>query len=98
MPDRAETLKALNQVLAVAIVDGVLFLVLLYVAFVDRSDSAVSVIGPIHGVGFLGLLFLTVKGASDGRWPWWFPAVTLVTGGPPGSLLGDLKLRRDLKA
>jgi integral membrane protein len=98
MPHRPDTLKALNRVLAVALADGLLFLVLLYVAFVDRSDSAVSIIGPIHGLGFLLLLFLTAKGAGEERWGWWFPAVTLVTGGPPGSLIGDLKLRRDLKA
>jgi hypothetical protein len=27
-------------------------------------------------------------------WGWWFPGVVLVTGGPLGSLLGELRLRR----
>ena len=93
-PTDASTRKLLNAVLAVGIADALLLLVLLYVAFVDRSDAAVSAIGPIHGVGFLVLLGLTLKGAGDGRWGWWFPGIVLVTGGPVGSIAGDLILRR----
>jgi hypothetical protein len=86
--------KLLNTVLAVGIADGLLLVVLLYFAFVDRSDSAVSILGPIHGIGFLILLFLTVRGAGEKQWGWWFPAVVVVTGGPVGSIAGDLVLRR----
>jgi hypothetical protein len=86
--------RLLNAVLAVGIADALLLLVLLYVAFVDRSDAAVSIIGPLHGIGFVILLGLTAKGAGDGRWGWWFPLVVLVTGGPLGSIVGDLVLRR----
>jgi hypothetical protein len=95
-PDVASTKKLLNVVLAVGIADLLLFLVLIYVAFIDRSDSAVSAIGPIHGIGFVILLGLTAKGAVDGRWGWWFPAITLITTGPPGSIVGDLILRKQL--
>jgi hypothetical protein len=95
-PDLATTRRLLNIVLAIGIADLLLFLVLIYVAFIDRSDSAVSLIGPIHGIGFIALLGLTAKGAVDGRWGWWFPAVTLVTTGPPGSIVGDLILRKQL--
>ena len=77
------------------IADALLLLVLMYVAFVDRSDAAVSVIGPIHGLGFLALLYLTSKGAMEDRWGWWFPAIVLITGGPLGSILGDMRLRRE---
>ncbi|HYP47854.1 MAG TPA: DUF3817 domain-containing protein [Thermoleophilaceae bacterium] len=80
--------------LAVGLVDALLLLVLLYVAFVDRSDSAVHVLGPLHGVGYLVLLALTAAGARDRQWGWWFPALVLVTGGPLGSLAGELVLRR----
>ena len=73
-------------------------LVLLYVAFVDHSDGAVSVLGPIHGVGYLVLLGLTAAGAAAKRWPWWFPALVLITGGPLGTIVGDLVLRRRLSA
>jgi hypothetical protein len=90
--------RLLNVVLAVGIADGLLLLVLLYVAFVDRSDAAVSVIGPIHGIGYLILLALTAKGAGEKRWGWWFPFIVLITGGPIGSIAGDLILRRRLPA
>jgi integral membrane protein len=88
--------RRLNLVLTVGIADALLLVVLLYVAFADRSDAAVSVLGPIHGVGFLILLWLTVTGASGKRWGWWFPAIVLVTGGPLGSIVGDRILRRQL--
>ena len=88
--------RALNVVLAVGITDALLLVVLLYVAFVDRSDAAVSVLGPIHGIGYLILLYLTVTGAAAKRWGWWFPALVLVTGGPVGSIVGDTILRRQL--
>ena len=93
-----EALTPLNLVLAVGIADALLLVVLLYVAFVDRSDSAVSTIGPIHGFGFLGLLGLTGYGARNGYWGWWYPGIVLVTGGPLGSIVGDLVLRRRLDA
>ena len=94
--DPASQRKALNRVLAVGIADALLLVVLMYFAFADRSDAAVSILGPIHGIGFLILLFLTVSGAGSGRWGWWFPAIVVVTGGPLGSIAGDLVLRRRL--
>jgi integral membrane protein len=92
-PDR----RLLNAVLVVGIVDALLLVALLYVAFVDRSDAAVSVLGPIHGVGYVLLLALTARGASDDQWGWWFPAIVLVTGGPLGSFIGEFKLRPRLR-
>ena len=94
----ASSRRLLNVILAVGILDFLLLLVLLYVAFVNRDETAISILGPIHGVGFVALLGLTGKGAADGRWGWWFPLVVLVTGGPIGSLIGDLRLRRRLDA
>ena len=87
---------SLNLVLAVGIIDGLLLLVLLYVAFVNRNDSAVSVLGPIHGLGYVYLLYLTGTGAMRGMWGWWFPGLVLVTGGPLGSIAGEIVLRRRL--
>ncbi len=84
------------MVLAVGVFDALLLLALLYVAFVDRSDAAVSVLGPIHGLGYLALLGLTASGAAARRWGWWFPALVLVTAGPLGSIAGDVVLRRRL--
>jgi hypothetical protein len=92
-PDR----KLLNAVLVVGVLDALLLLVLLYFAFVDRSDAAVSVLGPIHGIGYLLLLGLTGRGALDDQWGWWFPALVLVTGGPIGSFVGEIVLRPRLR-
>src|SRR5688500_11337882 len=96
MPDAAGTRRKLNVVLAVGIADALLLVVLLYVAVIDRNESAISIIGPIHGIGFLALLWLTYQGAREERWPWWFPGAVLVTGGPLGSIVGDVVLRRRL--
>lgn len=92
-PDR----RLLNAVLVVGVLDALLLVVLLYFAFVDRSDAAVSVLGPIHGVGYLLLLGLTGRGAVDDQWGWWFPALVLVTGGPIGSFIGEIVLRPRLR-
>jgi hypothetical protein len=94
--DTAETLKRLDQIRYLAIADAALLIVLVVCAITD--SSAVHVLGPIHGVGFLGLLYLCARGAGEERWGWWFPAVVLVTAGPPGSLVGDVKIRRELAA
>lgn len=94
--DTAETIKQLDRIRLLAIIDGVLLVVL--VACAIAGSGAVHVLGPIHGIGFLGLLYLCLKGAGEGRWGWWFPAIVLVTTGPPGSLIGDVKIRKDLAA
>jgi hypothetical protein len=81
--------SALNLVLAVGMVDGLLLLVLLYFAFVNRNEGAISILGPVHGLGYVYLLYLTGTGAMRRMWGWWFPALVLVTGGPLGSIIGE---------
>jgi hypothetical protein len=88
--------RQLNITLAVGLADGLLLVVLVYFAFVNRSDTAVHILGPIHGLGFLALLLLTGNGALQKLWGWWFPALVVVTGGPIGSIIGDVILRRGL--
>ncbi|HEV7494845.1 DUF3817 domain-containing protein [Baekduia sp.] len=88
--------RQLNITLAVGLADGLLLVVLVYFAFINRSDTAVHILGPIHGLGFLALLLLTGNGALQKLWGWWFPALVIVTGGPIGSIIGDLVLRRGL--
>jgi Kef-type K+ transport system membrane component KefB len=87
--------RALTLVLTVGIIDGILLLVLLYVAFVNRNEGAISVLGPIHGLGYVYLLYLTATGAMRRLWGWWFPALVLVTAGPLGTIIGEMKLRRE---
>ena len=86
--------QLLNRVLAVGIADALLLVVLVYFAWIHRSDTAVHILGPIHGLGFLALLALTGNGALQKWWGWWFPALVVVTGGPIGSIVGDVILRR----
>jgi hypothetical protein len=87
--------RRLNIIRAVAIVDAVL-LVPLVIAAITGAESVVDWLGPTHGVGFLILLFLCAQGAGLGLWGWWFPALVVVTLGPPGSLIGDVRIRRRL--
>jgi hypothetical protein len=93
--DPATVRRQLDRVRVVAVVDALLLVPLVWAALTDR-EGLVSILGPIHGVGFLLLMYLTARGAGEGHWGWWFPAVTLVTGGPPGSLIGDVRIRRAL--
>lgn len=93
--DRAGTLRRLRLITIAAALDFLL-LVPLVIAALTHAEGTVSVLGPIHGVGFLFLLALCVKGWSEGRWGWWYPALVVVTLGPPGALYGELRIRREL--
>jgi hypothetical protein len=93
--NRDETLRRLDVIRWVALADALLLVVLVGAAVTD-AEGLVSVLGPIHGFGFLVLLFLCVRGAGEGHWGWWFPAIVVVTLGPPGSLIGDVRIRRAL--
>lgn len=92
---RAGTIRRLNLIAVIAVADALLLAVLLWASFSDR-EGLVHVLGPIHGVGFVVLVALCVRGLFEERWDWWFPAIVVVTGGPPGSLIGDYVLRRRL--
>lgn len=95
--ERAGTMKRLNAIGAIALADALALAVLLYGSFTD-TVNIVHVLGPIHGIGFVILVALCARGATEDRWDWWFPAIVVVTGGPPGSLIGDYVLRRKLRA
>jgi integral membrane protein len=94
--DRDRTRKLLRWVAIAAAVDFLLLIPLVYASLSD-NDSLVSILGPIHGVGFLIQLYLTVRGAGERLWGWWFPAIVVVTLGPPGALIGHVKVSRDLE-
>ena len=95
MPAKDEVRRALNVVAVVAVVDGVL-LVPLVIAALSHDEGAVNILGPLHGTGFLILLALVLRGGIKKYWGWWFPLITVVTGGPPGCLVGDILIRRRL--
>lgn len=93
----ARTKRLVNVIALVAVLDVMLLAPLLWAAFTDRQDL-VSVLGPIHGIGFLILLTLCVRGVTAERWGWWWPLLIVLTLGPVGSLIGDLVVRRELRA
>ena len=95
MGDTDSTLRRLNLIRIVALADFLL-LIPLVVAALTHSEGVVSILGPIHGTGFLILLGLCGWGAVEKRWGWWYPVLVVVTLGPPGSLYGDLRIRRKL--
>ena len=96
IPDRQRTRKLLRWVAIAAALDFALLVPLVY-ASLSHDESLVSVLGPIHGIGFLIQVFLTVRGAGERLWGWWFPAIVVLTLGPPGALFGHLKVSRDLE-
>jgi hypothetical protein len=87
--------RRLDLIRIVAVVDALL-LVPLVIAALSDAEGVVNWLGPIHGLGYLLLFFLCTRGAVERLWGWWFPAIVVVTLGPPGSLIGDLKIRREL--
>lgn len=97
MPPQEEVRRALNVVAVVAVIDAVL-LVPLVIAAIKHAEGTVDILGPMHGIGFLILVALVIRGTLRKYWGWWFPAITVVTGGPPGCLVGDVLIRRRLDA
>jgi hypothetical protein len=89
------TIRQLRLIRIVAILDFLL-LIPLVIAALRHAEGVVDILGPIHGVGFLLLLFLCLRGVGQERWGWWFPALVVVTLGPPGSLIGERRIRRRL--
>ncbi len=92
----ADKTRQLNIVLVVAVLDALLLVPLVY-GFITDSEVHKEILGPIHGLGFLYLVYLTGTGAIEKAWGWWFPAIVVVTGGPPGSIVGDLVVRAGMR-
>ena len=100
-PSRAQiadrTRRLLRWVGIAAAIDFLLLVPLLYASLTDEQ-SLISILGPIHGIGFLIQLGLTFHGWRERLWGWWFPALVVVTLGPPGALIGHVKISRELDA
>ncbi len=94
--ERDKTLKQLNVIAIVAVLDALLLAPLIWASLTER-EGLVSILGPVHGFGFLALLGLVYYGVRMKRWGWWFPALVVVTLGPLGSLIGDAIVRRRLR-
>ncbi len=95
-PDARAWMKRLVDVIGiVAVLDALLLIPLIFASVTD--SELISILGPIHGVGFLALVFLCVRGVSAGRWGWWWPVLVVITLGPIGSLIGDYVVRREIR-
>ncbi|MDQ2623484.1 MAG: DUF3817 domain-containing protein [Actinomycetota bacterium] len=91
-------IRFLNIIAIVAVVDVLLLIPLVWSSrWVADKHEIVSVLGPVHGFLFVVLIGLCAWGAMQKWWGWWFPVITVVTFGPPGSLIGDFIIRRRLK-
>ncbi len=95
MSETERTLKQLNVIRIVAILDFAL-LIPLVIAALTHAERVVDFLGPAHGIGYLFLLFLCLRGLAQRRWGWWFPVIVAVTLGPPGSLYGEHRIRKQL--
>jgi hypothetical protein len=89
-------IRRLNWVTAVAIVDAVALVFLIWAAITDR-EGVVDILGPAHGGGFVLLCVLIGIGCLEKLWGWWFLIITIVTLGPPGSLIGEVIIRKRVK-
>lgn len=92
---RGRARRTLTGATVLGLIDAVLLVPLVIAAIVDHR-GLVSVLGPLHGIGFILLLGVVAYGAARRFWGWWFPALVVVTLGPPGSFIGELRLRRRL--
>jgi hypothetical protein len=93
----AQILRRLRLVRWVALLDLVL-LIALVSSSLSGNREFVRVLGPLHGGNFLLLLVIVATAAADGFWGWWFPALILVSAGPPGALVGEWVIGRRLAA
>jgi hypothetical protein len=95
-PHRIGEARRLVRLIAIVAAVDFALLVPLVIAGIMDNEPLTSVLGPIHGVGFLVELFLAARGAGERLWGWWFPAIVLVTAGPLGALVGHRLISRRL--
>jgi len=60
---------------------SVVYLVLLWAAFIDRHDDVVSVVGWIHGVGWIAMALLCLEAVRRHVIPFWLGVTVAVVGG-----------------
>lgn len=97
--DEVRRMRFLNIIAWVAVIDVLLLIPLVWASrWVAERHDIVGVLGPVHGFLFMALIGLCGYGSVQKWWGWWFPAIVVVTLGPPGSLIGDWLIRRDIRA
>ena len=97
-PGGAREIRFLNIIAVVAVIDFLLLIPLVWgSSFIADKHGVVSILGPLHGTLFIVLIGLCAYGSMQKWWGWWFPLITVITLGPPGSLIGDYIVRRQLR-
>lgn len=97
-PGGAREIRFLNIIATVAVIDFLLLIPLIWASsFVADKHGVVSILGPLHGTLFIVLIGLCAYGSMQKWWGWWFPIITVITLGPPGSLIGDFIVRRQIR-
>ncbi len=62
----------LGVIRVLALADALLLSGLLVASITDAREL-VSVLGPVHGLTFLALLYQWFRGAGEGHWGWRYP-------------------------
>ena len=94
--------SALRQLRVVAILEGISFVVLLFIAmplkYLAGLPLAVRIVGGIHGFLFLVFLLALARAAFEDRWPARRVLLALLASVVPfGMIPFDRSLRRDLR-
>lgn len=70
------------------------FAALLIVAIGQLDETAKTVLGWAHGIGWIALCVVVYLGCRRGSWPWPLLAATVFVTGPLGSSIGVEYLSR----
>lgn len=84
----------LKWIVIVSVINLVLFLPLVYGVITGNRDLT-PVFGPLHGAGFMIEVGLVGWGWMQRWWGLWYLALTIVTTGPPGALIGHRRAERE---
>jgi integral membrane protein len=92
--------SALGRLRVIALVEGVSFLVLLFVAmplkYAAGMPMAVRIVGAIHGGLFLLFLWALMQATDEAKWPWSRAGAAFVASVVPfGTFVFDRSLRAE---
>ncbi len=92
--DRATAERLLKWIVIISVVDLLLLLPLIYGVITGNKDLT-PIFGPLHGAGFMLEVGLVAWGWIQRWWGLWYVALTVVTTGPPGALIGHGRAKRE---
>lgn len=98
-PDRPYSAPMTSKFRLVALAEAASYLALLVATLVKRGFDGpdyVSVLGPIHGILFLGYLVLTLMVREEQEWTGWQTIIVLVASALPfGAFVVNSRMVRD---